>query len=189
MSLRSTVNSPKTVSKTSKCTSKRWWRHQNFKGKSKYSIEISSLLNAFQPFFIIFNPFQPKMTLFDLFDLRRPQITVFPYTNRFLSVFPFPPISESENIVSEWVFIGSRKKLLPKPSGFHGKKPTSGFAVPTGSGKVPHVIARVKLYIFPKFHPNLSIRLGGDNIFNVAFLISCVISWSWGSVKIFVPSY
>jgi len=73
-SLRSTVNAPKTVNKTSKCTSKRWWRHQNFTEKSKYLMNISSLFKTFQPFFILFNPFQPEMTLFDLF---RPQITVF----------------------------------------------------------------------------------------------------------------
>ena len=143
----------------------------------------------FSTLFIIFNPLQPKLTLFDLFDLKWPQITVYSCTNRFLSVFPFPPISESENIVSEWVFIDSRKKLTPKHSWFHGEKPTSGFEVPTGSRKVPNTIARVKLYKLPKFHPNRLTRIGGDNIFNGCFLISCLTSWLWGGVKIFVPSY
>ena len=36
----------------------------------------------------------------------------------------------------------------------------SGFEVPTGSGKVPHAIARVELYMPPKFHANRSTRLG-----------------------------
>ena len=57
--------------------------------------------------------------------------------------------------------------MVPKHSRFHGKKPTSGFEVPTGSGKVPYAIARVELYIPQKFHPNRSTRIGGDNIFNV----------------------
>ena len=140
---RSTVNTPKLSVFASKYTSKRWWRHQNFKGNSKYLLKISSLFNTFQPFFIIFNPKWPWSTFF---DLRWPQITVFSCTNRFLSVFPFTLISESFKIVSEWVFIDSRKKIVPKHSGFHSEKPTSGFELPTGSGKVPHAIARVELY-------------------------------------------
>ena len=40
------------------------------------------------------------------------------------------------------------------------KQATSGFEVPTGSPKVPHAIARVELYIPPKFHANRSTRLG-----------------------------
>ena len=39
------------------------------------------------------------------------------------------------------------------------KQPTSGFEVPTGSGKVPHEIARVKLYTPPKYHTNPFTRL------------------------------
>ena len=41
----------------------------------------------------------------------------------------------------------------------------------------------------PKFHPNRSTRIWGDNIFNVWFLISCLTSWSWVGVKNCVPSY
>ena len=74
---------------------------------------------------------------------------------------------------------------MPKNSGFHGNKPTSGFEVLTGSGKVPYAIALVERYIPLKFHSNRSIRIGGGNIFNV--LLS--INGSWGAVKSFVPSY
>ena len=62
------------------------------------------------------------------------------------------------------------------PSGFHDKKSTSGFEVPTGSGNVSHAIVRVEMCILPKFHPNRPIRIGGDSIFNVGFLISCLTS-------------
>ena len=63
--------------------------------------------------------------------------------------------------------IDSRKQKVPKNSGFHAKKPTSGFDVPTGSGKVPYAIALDELYLPSKFHPNQSIRIGGGNIFNI----------------------
>ena len=36
--------------------------------------------------------------------------------------------------------------------GFIAKYSTSGFEDPTGSGKIPHAIARVELYTPPKFH-------------------------------------
>ena len=81
--------------------------------------------------------------------------------------------------VSVFTFLGKRQnrlrlgfywvwgKMVPKHSRFHGKKPTSGFEVPTGSGKVPYAIARIELYIPPKFHPNRFTRIGEDKIFNV----------------------
>ena len=40
------------------------------------------------------------------------------------------------------------KKMVPIYSWFHAKKPTSGFEVPTGNGKVPYAIARVELYAY-----------------------------------------
>ena len=49
---------------------------------------------------------------------------------------------------------------------FMVKWPTSGFEAPTGSAKMPHAIARVELYILPKFDPNRSTHIRGDNIFN-----------------------
>ena len=51
--------------------------------------------------------------------------------------------------------------------GFVVKKPTSGFEVPTGSGKVPHAIARVELYTPPKFHANRFTRLGVDSLSHI----------------------
>ena len=47
------------------------------------------------------------------------------------------------------------------------KQATSGFEVPTGSRKVPHAIARVELYIPPKFHANRFTRLGGDSFAHI----------------------
>ena len=47
------------------------------------------------------------------------------------------------------------------------KQPTSGLEVPTGSRKVPHAIARVELYISPKFYANRSTRLGGDSFAHI----------------------
>ena len=119
--LRSTVNSPKTVSKTSKCTSKRRWRHQNFKGNSKYLMNISSLFNTFQPFFIIFNLFDLKDPCLTLSTRGWPQITVFSLTNRFLSVFPFLPISERDKIVTEWVLLTLGKNWYQNIVGFMTK--------------------------------------------------------------------
>ena len=54
------------------------------------------------------------------------------------------------------------KILYGNVVGFMAKQQTSGFEVPTGSGKVPHAIARIKLHTPPKFHANRFTRLGGD---------------------------
>ena len=73
---------------------------------------------------------------------------------RFLSVFPVPPIhvSECDPIDSEWVLIDTRKNSCR----FHGIKPTSGFQVPTGSGKVSQAIAQeVELYTVYSIHPKV----------------------------------
>ena len=47
------------------------------------------------------------------------------------------------------------------------KRPTSGFEVVTGGGKIPHAIALVELYIPPKFYANRSTRLGGDSFAHI----------------------
>ena len=47
------------------------------------------------------------------------------------------------------------------------KQPISGFLVPIGSGKVPHAIARVKLYMPSKFYANRSIRLGEHSLSHI----------------------
>ena len=56
-------------------------------------MDISSLFNTFQPFFIIFNPFQPKMTLFDLFvtlfDLK---LLYFPVKTREIKICTPPKV-------------------------------------------------------------------------------------------------
>ena len=78
---------------------------------------------------------------------------------RFSSVFPVLPISECDPIDSEWVLLAREKNCCRNNVGFMTKKPTSGFQVPTGSGKV----ARVELYTPPKFHPNRFTGLGGDS--------------------------
>ena len=67
--------------------------------------------------------------------------------------------SGCDPIDSEWVLIDTRKHCCRNIVGFMTKKPTSGFQVPTGSGKV----ARVELYTPPKFHPNRFTGLGGDS--------------------------
>ena len=173
---RSTVNTPKLSVFASKYTTMVLRRDDDVIRISK---GIRNICWKFHPFSILSNPFSSFSTFFNLkwpwstfFDLRWPQITVFSCTNRFYSVFPFTLISESFKIVSEWVFIDSRKKIVPKHSGFHGEKPTSGFEVPTGSRKVPHAIARVKLYMSPKFHANRSTRLGGESLSHIKWTAS-----------------
>ena len=113
---------------------------------------------------------------------------ILPYKQVFIGISVSTYIGKRQNR-HRMGFIDFRKKLVPKHCGFHDEKPTSGLEFPTGSGQVPHAIARIKLYMLPKFHPNRSTRIWGDNIFNVWFLISCLTSWSWGSVKNCVPSY
>ena len=44
---------------------------------------------------------------------------------------------------------------------------SSGYEVPIGSRKVPHAIARVELYIPPKFHANRSTRLGEESMWHI----------------------
>ena len=146
---------------------------------SEFQREFEIFAENFIPFQYFPTLFWSFSTLFNLkwpcltfSGLKWPQITVFFWTNRFLSVFPFRPISESIEIVLGSVFIDSRKKLVPKHSGFHGKKPTSGFQVPTGNGKVPYAIGQVELYTPPKFHANRSTRLGGDSLWHIKWTAS-----------------
>ena len=70
-------------------------------------------------------------------------------------------ISENEPIDSRWVWLSQGNKCCRNIVDFMAKKPTSGFEVPTGSGKLPHEIVRVELYTTPRFHPNRMTRLRG----------------------------
>ena len=70
-------------------------------------------------------------------------------------------------IHSRWVWLTRGKNWYQNIVGFMAKKPTSGFQIPTGSGKVPQAIARVELWTPPKFHSHRFTRLGGDSFANI----------------------
>ena len=63
-------------------------------------------------------------------------------------------MSEIDKIVSEWVDIDSGKNWCKNIGRFRPKNANFRFELSTGSGKVPHAIAWVELYMLPKFHPN-----------------------------------
>ena len=67
--------------------------------------------------------------------------------------------------LSDEIFFDFRFRRFQLP--VSKKQATSGFEVPPGSGKVPHAIARVKLYISPKFRANQFTHLGGDSFAHI----------------------